>query len=92
MKIDSAYKANLAAIPQRSLTRAAGMPAAESVAVNLSSVAGAMQSEEKSPLNAARVQEIKDAIAQGRFKINPEAIADGLLEAARDLINNQRRA
>ncbi len=40
----------------------------------------------ESPFDAAKVEEIKAAIAQGRFKINPEAIADGLIAMARDLI------
>ena len=44
------------------------------------------------PVNAARVQEIKEAIAQGKFKINPEAIAGSLIETARDLLNTQRKA
>lgn len=63
-----------------------------SEAVSLSAAANAMQASEKPPVNHARLQEIKDAIAQGRFKINPEAIADGLLDTARELVNSQRRA
>jgi negative regulator of flagellin synthesis FlgM len=60
--------------------------------VSLSSLASTLQGSEKPPVNAARLQEIKDAIAQGRFKINPEAIAERLIETARDLVNVQRRA
>ena len=51
-----------------------------------------MQGTEKPPVNAARIQEIKEAIAQGRFKVNPEAIADGLIQSARDLLDSQRKA
>ena len=50
---------------------------------------------EQQPVNTARIQEIKQAISEGRFKINPEAIADRLLESARDLVSkssNQRQA
>ena len=43
-------------------------------------------------MDLGRIQEIKDAISQGRFKINPEAIADGLIDSARDLISSQRQA
>ena len=35
---------------------------------------------------------LKEAIAQGRFKVNPEAIADGLIQSARDLLDSQRKA
>lgn len=55
-------------------------------------VATAAQNIENPPVNASRIQEIKEAISQGRFKINPEAIADGLIQTARDLVNSQRKA
>lgn len=62
-------------------------------AVSLSTASTApLDSPQEPPVNAAKIQEIKDAIAQGRFEINPEAIADGLLETARDLVNSQRKA
>jgi negative regulator of flagellin synthesis FlgM len=60
--------------------------------VNLSAATGMAKSAEKPPVNEARIQEIKEAISQGRFKINPEAIADGLIQTARDLVNSQRKA
>lgn len=63
-----------------------------SEAVSLSQVATPAASGDKPPINAGKIQEIKEAIAQGRFQINPEAIADGLLETARDLVNSQRKA
>lgn len=37
-------------------------------------------------VNLARVQEIRDAIAAGRLKINTERIADSLLASARELL------
>ena len=40
--------------------------------------------------NAERVAEIKQAIAEGRFKINPERIADGLLDNVRQMLSRQR--
>ncbi|MCA1937778.1 MAG: flagellar biosynthesis anti-sigma factor FlgM [Dechloromonas sp.] len=63
-----------------------------SEAVSLSQTAAPLMSGERPPVNAGKIQEIKDAIAQGRFQINPEAIADGLIETARDLVNSQRKA
>lgn len=37
-------------------------------------------------VNAGRVAEIKTAIAEGRIRVNPEAIADHLLETVRELM------
>lgn len=92
MKIDSSYKSNLAPLGNRTPAPAAAEQKAGSDSVNLSSVASTLQGQGTPPVNTSRIQEIKDAIAQGRFKINPEAIADGLIESARDLIGRQRNA
>jgi len=37
-----------------------------------------------------RVAEIKRAIAEGRFQVNPEKIADGLLQSVRDMLASER--
>lgn len=42
-----------------------------------------------SPVNAAKVAEIKQAISEGRFRINSNAVADGLISSVRDLIGNK---
>lgn len=60
--------------------------------VILSSSSPMAQGVERPPVNAAKIQEIKEAISQGRFRINPESIADGLIETAKDLVNSQRKA
>ncbi len=67
-------------------------PSQASEAVSLSRTASDLLTTEKPPVNASKIQEIKDAIAQGRFRINPEAIADSLIQTARDLVNSQRKA
>lgn len=41
------------------------------------------------PVDTQRVAEIKQAIAEGRFKINPERIADGLLSSVRELLTTK---
>ena len=38
-------------------------------------------------MDIERVAEIKQAIAEGRFKINPERIADGLLQSVHDMLS-----
>lgn len=42
-------------------------------------------------VSAQRVAEIKAAIAEGRFQINPERIADGLLSSVRDMLERSAR-
>ena len=49
-------------------------------------------SESQPPLDAAKIQEIKQAIAEGRFTINTSAIADRLIASAREMVNSRRQA
>lgn len=42
-------------------------------------------------VNTERVKEIKQAIAEGRFTIDPEKIADGLLENVQQMLDYQSR-
>lgn len=41
-------------------------------------------------INTARVQEIKQAISEGNFQINPDAVADRLLEAVKELVQSKK--
>ena len=90
MKIESSYKTTTTPISVRSSS-----PQSTSVStqdeVSLSSLAGSLQSGEQAPVNTAKIQEIKQAISDGRFKINPGAIADRLIETARDLVSSQNK-
>lgn len=43
-----------------------------------------------SVVDAARVQEIKQAISDGSFKVNPEAVADRLIETVKELIQSKK--
>ncbi|SER27914.1 negative regulator of flagellin synthesis FlgM [Nitrosomonas sp. Nm51] len=42
-------------------------------------------------VDLSRVQEIKSAISEGTFKVNPDVIADRLLETAKELIQSKER-
>jgi negative regulator of flagellin synthesis FlgM len=42
------------------------------------------------PVNTERVEAIKQAIREGKYKVNPEAIADRLIATARELVEKQR--
>lgn len=70
-------------------------PAAEQV--DLSPLSSKLQAIEAtlatSPaVNSERVAEIKQAIAEGRFQINSERIADGLLSSVRQMLAKQPKA
>jgi negative regulator of flagellin synthesis FlgM len=56
--------------------------------VDISSLSARLQEvgAGEAPVNAQRVAEIKLAISEGRFQINPERIADGLLASVRDML------
>ncbi len=95
MKIDNSIKIP----PSVSTNTAQPRPASERTAsapqptpVQLSSVATQLKSDAQPPINRARVQEIKQAIAEGRFKVNADAIADRLISSAKELIVSQRKA
>ncbi len=92
MKIDSTLTPTPLPTNSRQTATRSSTSQPNSEAVSLSTLAGSLHAQEKPPVNTARIQEIKDAISQGRFKINPEAIADSLIDTARDLVNGQRKA
>ncbi len=62
--------------------------------VDISSLSARLQEvgAGEAPINAERVAEIKAAIAEGRFQINPERIADGLLSSVRDMLEHRKPA
>lgn len=95
MKIDNSIKPTSAPPSNRvkPQQRAESGGVAASDEVKLSSLAGELQAgEAKPPVDSARVAEIKQAIAEGRFSINAGAIADRLIDTARELVSSQRRA
>lgn len=62
--------------------------------VELSSLSARLQdagaSADTPVVDAARVAEIKQAISEGRFHINPERIADNLIASVRDMLSRQQ--
>ena len=66
-------------------------PAAGSDTIRISDLSSqlvAMESRITSDgaFDAGRVEEIKDAMRKGRFKVNPEVVADKLLDSVRELL------
>lgn len=72
----------------------AAEPSASGEKVALSSLSANLQqasalSGNEQVMDVARVAEIKQAIAEGRFQIKPERIADGLLDSVREMLAKQ---
>lgn len=59
--------------------------------VRLSAASAALTAQDPA-VDMARVQEIRQAIAEGRFEINAAAIADRLISTARELLGNPKQA
>ncbi len=84
---DSGRARGAAAAPAQPRAEAGGRVDISALSAQLKEVgAGEM------PVNAQRVAEIKTAISEGRFQINPERIADGLLSSVREMLGRQNQA
>ena len=76
-----------------STSASASKPATDNVEItSLSSQLHALESslDEVSVVNTAQINAIKQAISEGRFKINPEVVADRLLNSVKDLVLNRK--
>jgi negative regulator of flagellin synthesis FlgM len=76
----------------RTKTNTAGSAKQDSVSLSdTSAQLNALETSvnQSSGFDTAKVDAIKQAISEGRFKINPERIADGLLSYSRDLVSQQ---
>jgi len=101
MKIDNSIKTVSGISVSNGRTRAdknAGVnpnPAPPADNVHLSPLSSQLQAIDSNlassaVVDTARVAEIKQAISEGRFKVNSEAVADRLLETVRELIQAQK--
>jgi negative regulator of flagellin synthesis FlgM len=73
--------------PAAPAERAAGEVAISPLSARLQEIESRLGNEPV--VNAQRVAEIKQAIAEGRFKIDPEKIADGLLASVRQMLTKE---
>lgn len=95
MKIDSSVKshASLKGSSSNATPRPAGGVAQGAPAADVSAHVQIQHAEQKDAVyDADRVAEIRQAIAEGRFQINPERIADGLIESVRDMLSGRRQS
>lgn len=96
MKINSAIPpvGNLPGSGPGRAPASAGKPsgAATGERVDISSLSARLQEvgAGETPVDIQRVSQIKQAITEGRFQINPERIADGLLASVREMLAARR--
>ena len=93
MKIESSTKTPGAQPIKETRSSGPGKASATSEDVHLSGLSAQLRaSGDEQPFDVARVSEIKQAIADGRFTINAGAIADHLMASAKELVDSQRQA
>ncbi len=68
----------------------AGKTTSDSVHVSSQLQALTGQVAGSSVFDSNKVEEIKAAIATGQFQVNPEKIADGLMDTVKDLIHARK--
>lgn len=93
MKIDNTTKPAGSSLIKETRAHSAGKAApAAGDEVQLSPLSAQLTATgNEQPFDAARVAEIKQAIAEGRFTINAGAVADRLIASARELVDSQRQ-
>lgn len=69
----------------------AATPAAGSLPAAVAHL-GSTAADASQDVDHARVEEIRQAIAEGRLEVKPERIAQGLLASVRDMLDEQGRA
>jgi len=62
-----------------------------SATVALSPAAAVLVNEKNADFNADKVARIAQAIREGKFEINAEAIADGLIAHTRDVLTSRQQ-
>jgi negative regulator of flagellin synthesis FlgM len=99
MKIDDAAKkapglgvVTTQAKPGRSTEKTGSAKTAATDRVSLSSQSQALAgvSNDAAVFDVSKVQEIKDAIASGKFQVDAGKVADGLIDTVKDLIRPSR--
>lgn len=93
MKIDNSHKSvgGVAGNNGKTEGKTDATPPPSGVKVELSGLSSQLQALDAQVstgevIDPARVAEIKQAISEGHFKVNPDVVADRLLQTVRELI------
>jgi negative regulator of flagellin synthesis FlgM len=89
MKIDSSIPSSTS-LPKTQPKKAAGSPA--SVPANAANVGACSAEPTPAPFDSKRVEEIRQAIADGRLQIDADKIAGRLLDGVQELLAKNRPA
>lgn len=98
MKIDNSVKSPGSVVSEsktRSTREASSSSSTESESsVELSALSSHLQQLEQAiadtpVVDSGKVDEIKSAIAQGQFRVDPEKVADGLIQSVRQMLSAQ---
>jgi negative regulator of flagellin synthesis FlgM len=99
VKIDSGVKSVGTSVAAKRTATAGNTPrqpeSGSAARVDISSLSARLQvigaeMTAAAPIDSSRIAEIKQAIAEGRFVVNPERIADGLLQSVREMLGQRR--
>ncbi len=92
MKIDNSIKSVASNAPANDVKKRSEAATASSAKPEDASNAILISSQVTSEpvVDMSRVQEIKQAISEGAFKVNAEVVADRLLDTAKELIQSKK--
>ncbi len=94
MKIDNSVKSS-GQVSGDSKTRSAREPSSSPVQTSSGGTQVALSGKldqivaQTPVVDGAKVDEIKQAISDGRFQVHPEKVADGLIESVRQMLSAQ---
>jgi len=75
-----------------SATTAGAVGSSSKDAAQVSAQVHALPGTPGGEFNAARVAAIREDIRAGRYQVNPERIADGLMDSVRDLLESRKNS
>ncbi len=55
----------------------------------VSALSGQSNELNSAPFDAAKVEKIRQAIREGKFEVNPDAVASGIIASAKELIGQR---
>ncbi len=67
----------------------ASAPARKADKVSLSGPAKALSAADQPPIDSAKVDQVRAAIASGEFKVDADRIADGVIASNRELLQRK---